>query len=478
MMRPPEQPMENMTMTKVDRKERITIPNTSTKRGSDGPITIFIKVNNKLVNCTVDGGAGASLVKSSLASTLPRISNESITLSSVDGSDVKDNGFVIVPFEINGFRAHYPMLIADSIPCEVLLGQDFLEHYGFGEPDGITSTVFGKVPYSSRKLNFVEKLPFRVDTMAYPILGGVASQHRLSQVATVQKRKGVTFREPISSTSFYDKETLPIGIKSPSILLKQQQEPKPHGLYYIRAATKVDIPPRTKMTVPVQDLSHLSDNVAVGARQEKLYHTNRILVPDMLVDKETKFIEVINPTEQTRSICQFTKLAKIDVVAKDIDSIKAMAQTPTPTNPVPKAELMGKFNINPELSEGLKDNLFDLLKEYQDVFQLDGKRLGQTTRFKCKIDTGDAEPYRARYIPRSLKEQQEISDHIRFLLDQDIVEESESPWAANCYMVPKKAEDGSWSLKRFITDFTGLNRVTKKMSLSSSRRPRRNIWKT
>lgn len=74
-----------------------------------------------------------------------------------------------------------------------------------------------------------------------------------------------------------------------------------------------------------------------------------------------------------------------------------------------------------------------------------------------QIDTGSARPIKMhpRRVPLHL--QQEVADHIKQMLDNDIIRPSCSPWAAP--VVPVRKKDGSL---RFCVDYRKLNEVTVK----------------
>lgn len=74
-----------------------------------------------------------------------------------------------------------------------------------------------------------------------------------------------------------------------------------------------------------------------------------------------------------------------------------------------------------------------------------------------QIDTGSARPIKMhpRRVPLHL--QQEVVDHIKQMLDNDIIRPSCSPWAAP--VVPVRKKDGSL---RFCVDYRKLNEVTVK----------------
>ena len=110
-----------------------------------------------------------------------------------------------------------------------------------------------------------------------------------------------------------------------------------------------------------------------------------------------------------------------------------------------------------KLTESELDVLTSLLSEYSDMFATPGGPLGRTDLIRHKIDTGDAMP--VRLPPRRLPPaQREIANQeIDKMLEQGVVEPSDSPWAAPIVLVRKK--DGT---TRFCVDYRKLNNVRRK----------------
>ena len=110
---------------------------------------------------------------------------------------------------------------------------------------------------------------------------------------------------------------------------------------------------------------------------------------------------------------------------------------------------------NVECTPEQKKKLESLFKKHASVFTKDENDLGYTETVKHKIPTIDqvpvAQPYR-RIPPNQF---QEAKDHIRKLLDNGIIQESHSPYAAPIVLVRKK--DGSL---RLCVDYRRLNAKT------------------
>lgn len=105
------------------------------------------------------------------------------------------------------------------------------------------------------------------------------------------------------------------------------------------------------------------------------------------------------------------------------------------------------------LSEDEKLKLDTLTRKY---FSLMGNKLGRTSLVEHKIIV-DSPPIKSRYYPVSPAIQERINKELEFMLENDIVEPSESSWSSPILLVPKP--NNQW---RFCVDYRKLNRLTKK----------------
>lgn len=107
------------------------------------------------------------------------------------------------------------------------------------------------------------------------------------------------------------------------------------------------------------------------------------------------------------------------------------------------------------MTEVEKEELKDLLWQYQDVFSKNNQDIGRTHRVEHRIETGNAAPIRTqpRRLPIGKKKTEQ--EEVQKMLDNGIIEPSRSAWSSAIVLVPKK--DGS---TRFCVDYRKLNDVT------------------
>ena len=110
-------------------------------------------------------------------------------------------------------------------------------------------------------------------------------------------------------------------------------------------------------------------------------------------------------------------------------------------------------NLSPEE----KEQLYQLLLAYSDIFGTQQSDFGRTDCIRHKIDTGNAAPIRQRTRRLAPHQHQEAKKLVEEMLRKDVIQPSSSPWAAPIVLVRKK--DGS---RRFCVDYRKINAITRK----------------
>ena len=132
-------------------------------------------------------------------------------------------------------------------------------------------------------------------------------------------------------------------------------------------------------------------------------------------------------------------------------------QSDTPTSVNRMQRLLEELPTETDaLSEEEKGKLRAFFEEHEHLFALSGSELGSTSVVTHSIDTGDNPPIRqaVRRTPFVLR--QKVDDLVQGMLDQGVIQPSQSPWASPIVLVKKK--DGS---TRFCVDYRRLNSITK-----------------
>ena len=99
-----------------------------------------------------------------------------------------------------------------------------------------------------------------------------------------------------------------------------------------------------------------------------------------------------------------------------------------------------------------KEELSQLLLKHTDVFVQEGDELGYTETYKQRIPTTNEIPVSQPFQRIPPTQYQEVKDHIQKLLEDDIIQESHSPYASPVVILRRK--DG---LIRVCVDYRKLN---------------------
>ena len=142
-----------------------------------------------------------------------------------------------------------------------------------------------------------------------------------------------------------------------------------------------------------------------------------------------------------------------------VSSVSGQEPDSAATGPVELPEHLEQLVPRERLSEPHQEAVRNLLAAYADVFAPPGGSLGRTNVTEHHIDLDDERPFRQRLRRSALVHQQVIETEVQKMLDADVIEPSDSPWASPVVMVKKK--DGSW---RFCVDYRKLNDITRKDS--------------
>ena len=121
------------------------------------------------------------------------------------------------------------------------------------------------------------------------------------------------------------------------------------------------------------------------------------------------------------------------------------------------AHLQGMVEGISELDSEQFGLLCGLLKEYEGIFMTPDGKLGRTGLVKHQIDTEGARPIKQPTRRLPIRQKHIVEEEIKKMLDNDVIQPSQSPWASPVVLVTKK--DGSI---RFCVDYRRLNQVTRK----------------
>ena len=198
----------------------------------------------------------------------------------------------------------------------------------------------------------------------------------------------------------------------------------------------------TKSDFVLEPLKHLSQKGILICRA--LVNTDRNEIP----------LSLLNVTDSKLKVKKGTfvgNVRKADIITEVLPK-----QSSSPDNfPEHLQPLLDEAstNLNPKETEKLKN----LLTDFQDVFADKSGTISQTNYAEHTIDVGDTKPIKLapRRVPIAQKEI--VKNEIKKMLDQNIIEPSNSPWSSPIVLVTKPD-----NTIRFCIDYRKLNAVTKK----------------
>jgi hypothetical protein len=160
------------------------------------------------------------------------------------------------------------------------------------------------------------------------------------------------------------------------------------------------------MSVRVRPDVRFNSELAVVTRDPKLYTRRRLLCPNLLIDKLTTFVEIINPTDVTQTLNVGTKLGKIS----EYDDIPIpLFKTDASVNP-PHTQ-SNLTSISPSFRYILHYQK-PLQPAWKDKFASIPRFSGQSERVTFDIDTGDAPSIKRQQFPHPEKIHNQIKEHV------------------------------------------------------------------
>lgn len=107
-----------------------------------------------------------------------------------------------------------------------------------------------------------------------------------------------------------------------------------------------------------------------------------------------------------------------------------------------------------------RNKIYNLCKDYKDIFYCDQLPLTFTNQVKHQIRTKNEDPIYVKQYRQSPAQAEEINRQVNKLLSEDIIQESHSPWSAPVHLVPKKMDASGEVKYRMVIDYRRLNDIT------------------
>jgi hypothetical protein len=226
----------------------------------------------------------------------------------------------------------------------------------------------------------------------------------------------------------------------------------------------VVVPPESEVVVEGQLGEHFEPSASILGMVEPVESSLRnsgMLMPRALVQVQDGKVlcTLTNFGSESTSVRKGTLLATLKPVESIVNTVTAAKQAAVASqdDEVPEhlADMVNsaKQNLSPEQFAQLRA----LIAKKAEAFSSADGKLGRTGRVQHTIDTGNAKPIKLPARRMGIPQRKIIDEEIDKMLEQGVIEPSESPWASPVVLVKKK--DNS---TRFCLDYRKLNNVTKK----------------
>ncbi len=363
------------------------------------------RVYNYTVTYLIDSGANVTIVNTKIYQSMtnkPTLSSVHVRMVSANNESITCYGKAQMPIKVNDTEVIHEVWVAD-ITEEAILGYDFLQKYkcvlDFAERK-LLMTELPDTPYAEENGDeqYIAKIVVRKTTIIPP---------KSEAIISTQLKDKCTYNND-------NEESLGI-VESTWEFVEQQQ----------------------------------------------------MMIAKTLVqsDQDELSLRIINPHEEPKKLYANTVVATLEPIVNVVEEETVLkcnnitTEEEKMTNELPE-HLHNLFTRSKEhLDETQQKGLRELLFRNQHLFAKNKSELGRTNLVKHSINTGDAAPIKmpARRLP--LHQREIEKEQVEAMLQQNVIEPSDSPWRSSVVLVKKK--DGSY---RWCVDFRGVNSVTRKDS--------------
>jgi hypothetical protein len=174
-----------------------------------------------------------------------------------------------------------------------------------------------------------------------------------------------------------------------------------------------------------------------------------LIMAESMVPRSATVLPILlfNPGSEPVEVEAGTVVGHIQKVeameAPTVASVLGELSVPAEVEDKPKGIVPGHLQplldaLPEELSAEQRHLVMDLLVNYEDIFVGPDRALGCTSMAEHTIDTGSARPIRQPPRRAPIAQREIIEIEIQKMLDEEVIEPSNSPWAAPIVLVKKK----------------------------------------
>ena len=388
------------------------------------------------LDAMIDTGASCSIISLQALNAIkkscrrrrleePKVEARESKIIGVTDHDMKTTEVATLALRMGSFTFEVEALVSDPCPAPILLGNPFLEAWGI-----IADVGSGLIRFSHSE----ETLPLRCTTKQQPIKALLAST--------------------------------------------------------------VVIPPHSQRVVALQvihpEKETRNNQIFLATLLETAYQQHRIVAAKTLIDLNNPGILVANLSDKEIIIPQGSGIASIQVMNADEARIQPLPAGFSPTDemaPRPDIKVAAVFTVKeriieppsrkkPSKSKGIAQidlgeaekhlktaeiqALQALLKKHSNLWEKviglgNAQDVATRTPLEHHVDTGDKRPVHMPPYREGPKHREIIQEHVKKMLDDEIIEPSRSNWSSPVVLAPKP--NGG---VRFCVDFRKLNEITEK----------------
>jgi hypothetical protein len=208
----------------------------------------------------------------------------------------------------------------------------------------------------------------------------------------------------------------------------------------------------------IRSNSTKSVKVPVDIRHGDIYiprtNVNNCYIPETVTRAKSGYahLQITNPTNNDIITCLSSPLK-----AQRLNNNYVLYNLETTSE---KNDSVLAFLRTDHLNVEEKCNLTNLCGAYSDVFYTENTPLTFTNKMKHHINTTDEIPIYTRSYRYPQIHKAEVDRQIKSMLEQNIIQPSNSPWSSPIWIVPKKQDATGQTKWRLVVDYRKLNEKT------------------
>lgn len=412
---------------------------------------IPVHIRNQNTWALLDTGAVFSLVSNRLVTGLDVTPCSQVRLKGVNGQKIQHQGLVWLNITVGSSKLKYPFLTVTDDHCDLMLGWDFMKTtkaYFSKDREFLISPYFGSVEVRER----ID--PYLLTLWKDIIIEPLPETHDTTKTSSVQSKTN-PYEEPIYAT------------------VRTIHANTSHA-WYLRTTERLVVEPGHCKSVTIANIGLESSKAALITPSQRLLKRTGLTIPDILLTKDTEYVQIWNTSIHKRTLNKGTKLGCFDRYVEQEDILPFSRESSTPKDfhiytaqtSLPEADYFQQydqiFDVSSDVPESTKHDLFRLIHKYQDIFGWKGDEIGKVEKVVAHIDVGDAEAQVDKSFPRSAKENSIIAEKTRDLLNRGIIEPSSSEWSSYPFLVLETRGNGE-KRYRMVLNYKKLNKVTRQL---------------